>query len=145
MQFKCDSFVKNNMIKPIFPLLIIASMSSSIAIAETDTHLSSDYNKCIDRSGGSDSAMLECNSEEWKRQDARLNSAYKKAISSLSPEKRKELQEIQRLWLKYTEAKCNFFFDNHELTGTLDRLVAATCSTTERAARVNELEDIANQ
>lgn len=126
-------------------ILIAAALSPiSCVFADSDTKLSAEFDKCINKSGGSDPAMLECNSAEWKRQDVRLNAAYKKAMSTLAPDKRKELQEVQRLWLKYAEAKCRFYYDSTEFNGTLDRYAAASCSTTERAARATELERIAD-
>lgn len=130
--------------KNLFTLFAAALLSISSAFADSDIKLSPEFDKCINKSGGSDPAMLECNSAEWKRQDIRLNTAYKKAMGALPPEKRKELQEVQRLWLKYSEAKCKFYYDNAEFSGTLDRYVASNCSTTERAARATELEQIAN-
>lgn len=129
-----------------FLLTLIAAtlLPISCAFAESDVKLSVEFDKCINKSGGSDFTMIECSSAEWKRQDIRLNAAYKKALGALAPEKRKELQEVQRLWLKYSDAKCKFYYDNAEFSGTLDRYVASSCSTTERTIRATELEQIAN-
>jgi uncharacterized protein YecT (DUF1311 family) len=98
----------------------------------------------MDKSGGVTVSMQDCNSAEWKRQDVRLNLAYKKLMAQLSPTKKKELQEVQRLWLKYADVKCNFYYDNEEFNGTLDRFTAANCTTIERALRASESENLAS-
>jgi uncharacterized protein YecT (DUF1311 family) len=55
--------------------------------------------------------MLDCLGAEAQRQDKRLNDAYKKLMNELKPERKKQLQEAQRLWVKYTELNCNFYLD----------------------------------
>ena len=45
--------------------------------------------------------MLDCMGAEAERQDKRLNDVL---MNELKPERKKELQEAQRLWIKYTEA-----------------------------------------
>ena len=52
---------------------------------------------------------------------------------------RKALQEVQRLWIKYTEANCNFYLDPDG--GTAARLAASECPVLAKAARAKELEN----
>jgi len=44
-------------------------------------------------------------------------------MNELKPERKKDLQEVQRLWIKYTEANCNFYLDPDG--GTAARLAAS--------------------
>ena len=84
--------------------------------------------------------MLDCISAEYTRVDKRLNNAYKKLMAKLSAERKKELQEAQRLWLKFTDANCQFYNDPDG--GTSARLNANECSVTVRILRAEELESL---
>ena len=83
--------------------------------------------------------MLDCIVAEAERQDKRLNDVYKKLMNELKPERKKELQEAQRLWIKYTEENCNFYLDPDG--GTAARLAASECPVLAKAARAKELEN----
>jgi uncharacterized protein YecT (DUF1311 family) len=74
-----------------------------------------------------------------ERQDRRLNDVYKKLMNELKPERKRELQEAQRLWIKYIEANCNFYLDPDG--GTAARLAASECPVLAKAARAKELEN----
>ncbi|MBV5278321.1 MAG: DUF1311 domain-containing protein [Campylobacteraceae bacterium] len=52
--------------------------------------------------------------------------------------RQKELKELQRIWINYRDAKCNFIFG---LTGggTADREGVKRCFVKETAQRVKEL------
>ena len=62
--------------------------------------LSADYSKCIEQSGGTDAGMLDCMGAEAERQDKKLNDVYKKLMNQLTPARKKQLQETQRIWIK---------------------------------------------
>lgn len=111
-----------------FPLLVEAQQPK----------LTAEYGKCIDQAGAVDPKILDCMSDEYSRQDKRLNQAYKKLLAQLTPERKKELQEVQRLWVKYTEANCGFYYDPNG--GTSARQFANQCSIDARASRAAELE-----
>jgi uncharacterized protein YecT (DUF1311 family) len=89
---------------PLLLLMALFAMASAQAFGQEKDLLSAEYSKCIEQSGGTDPGMLDCMGTEDDRQDKRLNEAYKKLMDALKPERRKELQEAQRLWIKYTEA-----------------------------------------
>ena len=76
---------------------------------------------------------------EAERQDKRLNDVYRKLMNELKPERKKELQEAQRLWIKYTQENCNFYLDPDG--GTAARLAASECAVLAKAARAKELEN----
>ena len=124
------------------PLLLMAffDMTSVQAFGQDKDLLTAEYAKCIEQSGGTDPGMLDCMGAEAQRQDKRLNDAYKKLMNELKPERRKELQEAQRLWIKYTEANCNFYLDPDG--GTAAKLAASECPVLAKAARAKELENL---
>lgn len=115
-------------------------VSTTIASAANEVPLSKEHGQCIDKSGGSDFAMIECYGTEYNRQDHRLNNAYRKLLVRVSKAKADELRKVQRAWLAYVDAECNFLYDNEEFSGTADRLSASACNVTERAKRASDLE-----
>jgi uncharacterized protein YecT (DUF1311 family) len=124
------------------PLLLMAffAIVSAQAFGQESDLLSVEYSKCIEQSGGIDPGMLDCMGAEAERQDKRLNDAYKKLMNELKPERKKELQEAQRLWIKYTEVNCNLYLDPDG--GTAARLAASECPVLAKAARAKELENL---
>lgn len=77
---------------------------------------------------------------ETKIQDRKLNKAYKNVMKALEPNKQQELKEVQRLWVKYRDAYCGFYYG---LTGgTIDSLNASSCFLNMTTERVEELENI---
>jgi uncharacterized protein YecT (DUF1311 family) len=113
---------------------------STSAIAADILPRTKEYNRCIEKAGAVDPAVLECISAEYDFQDKRLNAAYRKLIGSLTGERKKQLLEAQRLWGKYTEANCAFYYDPDG--GTMARMQAAECAVTARIERAVELEDL---
>ncbi len=125
-------------IKPLTFAAILAS--ATIASAANEAPLSKEHAQCMDKSGGSDVAMNECYGTEYTRQDRRLNNAYRKLLARASKTKADELRKVQRAWLTYVDAECNFLYDDEEFSGTADRLAASACNVTERAKRASDLE-----
>jgi uncharacterized protein YecT (DUF1311 family) len=119
-------------------IICLAVLWNGQLLAETDEGLSKEYSNCIDKARGATAEMFECNGEELDRQDARLNDAYKKLMSKLSPDRKKVLLKAQRAWIKFREANCDYWFDPQG--GTAARLNASGCSLTMTAARAKELE-----
>lgn len=122
---------------------LLAAASISLALAQPaladDAGLSKQYGKCMDKSGGTTTSMIDCIGAELKLQDARLNKAYKEHGASLSAERKKQLVEVQRLWLKFRDANCAYYADPDG--GTLARVNANACVLNMTAARARELED----
>lgn len=96
------------------------------------------FSVCMEKSGGVTSSMIDCIAEETKSQDVRLNKAYKEVMASVSSERKKELQDAQRLWLKYRKANCDFYYDPEG--GTIARVNANNCFLSTTEARAKELE-----
>jgi len=107
-----------------------------------DKGYSRQYKQCLDNSGGVTVAMRRCNGDELKFQDRRLNRYYKKAMNVLDKEHRTKLKKVQRLWIKYRDAKCGFLFG---LTGgTMDLVAGGGCYVDMTTKRAQELNDIAD-
>ncbi|QNA90250.1 DUF1311 domain-containing protein [Massilia sp. Dwa41.01b] len=115
--------------------------ASSLSYGAENAPRTKEYGQCIDRAGAVDPAVLECISGEYARQDKRLNTAYRNLMGSLKGERKKQLLEAQRLWGKYTEANCRFYYDPDG--GTSARMFAAECEVTARSERASELEELA--
>ena len=100
------------------------------------------YQQCLDSSGGVTTNMRMCSSQELKYQDKLLNKNYKGAMKRLDKDKQNELKKIQKLWMKYRDARCNFQFG---LTGgTIDLIMGDECLVDMTAQRAKELEGINN-
>jgi uncharacterized protein YecT (DUF1311 family) len=56
----------------------------------------------------------------------------------MSPARKKQLQDAQRLWIKYRDANCQFYVDPEG--GTAASVNAASCVMTATAGRSKELE-----
>jgi uncharacterized protein YecT (DUF1311 family) len=124
-----------------FIFILTAALSTGLsfpAYGRAVPARSAEYSKCMEKSEGVDPAMLDCTSAEYSRVDKRLNNAYKKLMGKLKAERKKELQEVQRLWLKFTDANCQFYYDPDG--GTSARLSSNECSVTARILRAEELE-----
>jgi uncharacterized protein YecT (DUF1311 family) len=121
-------------------LIATLIFASPLQVKAEEPKLTHEYSKCIERSGAVDPKILDCMSAEYIRQDKRLNQAYKKLLNQETPKRKKELQEVQRLWVKYTEANCDFYYDPNG--GTLARQSANQCSIDARASRATELESL---
>ena len=103
-----------------------------------EVEFSKQYNNCMDNSGGVTVEMLDCIGAETKRQDIRLNNAYKNVIGLLPPQRQKQLQETQRAWIKYRDLNCDFYADPN--SGTSATLNSNSCFLDTTASRVKELE-----
>lgn len=110
------------------------------AHAAGDPHLSPSYNICM-KKAVSTLDLMSCIQTEYDVQDRRLNDNYKALMKNLDEDRKKQLQETQRLWLKYVEANCGFY--NNPNGGSAHRVMAADCTVQERARRATELADLA--
>ncbi|MFC7368854.1 lysozyme inhibitor LprI family protein [Vreelandella zhaodongensis] len=84
--------------------------------------------------------MVTCISNEYERQDQRLNENYQQLRSQLSSERRDQLLTAQRAWITYKEANCDFYADPEG--GTLARINANSCLLNETTKRADELKNL---
>lgn len=98
-----------------------------------------DYSQCM-QGAQTTLDMNNCNGAEIKRQDTRLNVAYKKAMAGLEAQQQGKLRDAQRAWIKYRDANCGLYFS---LTGgTIDQLNGAGCMLEMTKARADELNKL---
>ena len=105
-----------------------------------DARFSKQYSDCMDRSQGVTVNMHDCIAAETKRQDDRLNRAYKKLMAQLTPERKKRLKAAQLAWIKFRDENCSFYADPDG--GTMAGLAAGDCYLSATASRAKELEDM---
>ncbi|KTB61555.1 lysozyme inhibitor LprI family protein [Pseudomonas allii] len=95
--------------------------------------------KCMD-SANTTADMVTCNANEAKVQDARLNRAYKTALAAQEGPRKQQLQDVQRLWIKYRDANCAFA--GSATGGSIDRVNGSGCVLDMTQTRAQELEDL---
>ena len=108
--------------------------------ADKDDTLSAQYSACMDKSGGVTVKMVDCMVAETKAQDVKLNASYKRALNAQTPERKKQLTEVQRQWLKYRDANCDFYADPDG--GTMATLAVHSCYMSATAERAQELQQM---
>lgn len=119
-----------------FAVLTLAC--APLAASASDAGQSRQHAACMDKSGNTTMGMIECITEETRRQDARLNKAYKALMADLPPARQAQLQQVQRAWIKYRDANCGFYDDPDG--GTLARVSANDCMMSATTRRAQELE-----
>ncbi|WP_347988515.1 lysozyme inhibitor LprI family protein [Methylomonas sp. AM2-LC] len=123
--------------KKIILLLTLGFLPTTLL---AENVLSEQYADCMDKTGGAIPEILNCISIENDSQDIRLNRAYKAAQTQLSSLRAKQLQEVQRIWIKYRNANCKFYADTHGATSASIR--TNECLMNATASRALELENL---
>ena len=95
--------------------------------------------KCMD-SANTTADMVNCNARQTKVQDERLNRAYKTALAAQEGARKQQLQDVQRLWIKYRDANCAFA--GSATGGTIDQVNCSGCVLDMTQTRAQELEDL---
>jgi uncharacterized protein YecT (DUF1311 family) len=72
----------------------LLTLFSFQAGAAEKTRFSVEFDRCIKAAGAVDPAVMECQAKEWERQDKRLNLAYQKLLTKLTPQKKAELRGV---------------------------------------------------
>ena len=123
-------------------LLAISSTLAAPAAAQPSApQLSASFDACMNQSGGVTVEMHACISAEHAHQDQQLNRSYQALMAELTPERKKQLQTAQRLWLQYRDANCQFYADPDG--GTAAGVAAAECVLQMTAERARELKHLA--
>ncbi len=87
--------------------------------------------------------QLHCLDLATREEDWRLNLAYRAARASIQPSRRKVLRDVQRLWIKYRDAKCGFYY--HPQSGRGGLLDLQQCLLDETRQRRRELEALGSR
>ena len=119
-----------------------AFVASTLFLALCTTASAADnaaLKKCMD-TANTTADMVNCNVKESKVQDARLNRAYKTALAAQEGARKQQLQDVQRLWIKYRDANCGFA--GSATGGTIDQVNGSGCVLDMTQTRAQELEDL---
>ena len=119
---------------------LISTLILSSTLLSANITYSKTYKQCMDNSGGVTLKMRMCNGDEIKRHDKLLNVNYKTAMKVLTKEKKSELKQVQRGWMKYRDLKCGF--EGSMTGGSMDLLMGGACLLNMTAVRAKELENI---
>jgi uncharacterized protein YecT (DUF1311 family) len=111
--------------------------------AEDQSKYSPAFQPCLDKANGVTTDMVNCIGIEIEVQDKRLNAAYKAAMAKQNSARKKELQNVQRLWVQYRDANCGFAFDPDG--GTMAHIETTNCVLAMTEERADELEAIADR
>lgn len=95
-----------------------------------------DYPPCGDKLNTLE--IVVCINAETKIWDDRLNKAYKTLPRRIEPRQRGPLKDAQRLWLKYRDANCAFYYSQE---GTIRQIEGAECMRSMTKDRAIELEN----
>lgn len=101
-------------------------------------------NPCLERGRDPSTAgMVACFGRESAVWDARLNAAYRAAMTALPPATAQKLKGAQRSWIETRDLSCGFYDALHE-GGTIARPLAADCTNRATAERYFYLKGIAD-
>ena len=90
------------------------------------------------RSAGSNAEETQCFVTASQAADKRLNETYTRVRQALSPDEQEQLQEAQRLWLKFRDANCTAERSLYG-SGTAAPMVYAACVEADTRQRTIEL------
>jgi uncharacterized protein YecT (DUF1311 family) len=93
------------------------------------------FDVCMSKSDGVTVEVLDCTVAETSNQDGQLNKNYQAAMVTLPPERRLELRNAQRAWIKARDSKCVLDQDG----GTAAQINSASCVLDMTAQRAKEL------
>ncbi|MFC3656833.1 lysozyme inhibitor LprI family protein [Xanthomonas hyacinthi] len=104
----------------------------------SQVRLRSSYKDCVKNSAGVTPALLDCNAEEYRYQDARLNKLYNERMLDLAKSQQSGLREKQRKWIKSRDKLCNL--GGSLGGGQAEALERSSCHLNVTVKRGDELE-----
>ncbi|MDD2609273.1 MAG: lysozyme inhibitor LprI family protein [Giesbergeria sp.] len=132
--------------KPLLlQITLIFAAALPLAASAQESNLSQKFDACMHKADSDRTEIDKCVSAELKRQDVRLNEAYKTIIKmDNNPENKKELQAVQRTWIRFRDLNCELYPITY--AGNLDlSIVGSTeCKMNVTADRVKALEYLVN-
>ena len=114
---------------------VLLCLISSFTSAEIT--INSDYERCINTASGQ--SLNICMDKELKFQDTKLNKEYHNTMERIQEFRKEDLKKIQRLWIKYRDAKCDFYY--HKYSGSGDLTDSIQCAIKETLQRTEELKN----
>jgi uncharacterized protein YecT (DUF1311 family) len=121
----------------IVGVTIIAFAPSATQARPGKDWFSAAYRNCMARDAagqGVQPAMNACASEEYRRQDVRLNAMYRAAMAVRSVKEQTSLRSAQRRWIMKRDRKCRAERTEYE-GGSMAPLIYYACMADETIAR----------
>lgn len=116
---------------------ICGCISTSAYAKESSFPLLAD---CLQQCDQAFVSLIACYQEEYDRQDARLNDAYKKLVNEADPELKVSLTKSQQAWVSFKEEYSSFLYGGSG-TGQIQRLNSMYWLVTATADRASDLEN----
>jgi len=117
-------------------ILFLGIVVFSVAQEKGVSPYSSTFEACLKDNPHPDGCM----EDELTYQDKVLNKTYKKAKESIQPFRQESLKDIQRVWIKYRDMKCDFFYHKERGSGGItDALMCKLDMTIERTEELKEI------
>ncbi|MBL8397977.1 MAG: DUF1311 domain-containing protein [Candidatus Accumulibacter sp.] len=98
------------------------------------------YRRCIANAKGASYEIQSCQTKEEEIQEARLNTAFQRALKRLTPERQKELRGVQESWLAYRLAASRYYVDSGLSSYKILSYGRHLQLTAERISELNEID-----
>lgn len=121
------------------PILTLADPAPSHP--EIDARYSSPYRRCLARSDLNTILHDQCNGQEMKRQDARLNAVWAAVFKRFDPASKPALRSAERAWIAERQKHCLLQSKEAE-GGTLEAIEYSSCMVDETIRRTIWLEKL---
>lgn len=118
----------------ILAALVLSVFSASAAASDGLT--TAVFDQCMSKAEAT-VEIVQCIDAELERQDQRLNQVYKALGADLTDNRKAQLREAQRAWIKFRDTNCEFYLDPDG--GTMAGILAADCMLRSTADRAEEL------
>ncbi|WP_429562726.1 lysozyme inhibitor LprI family protein [Paraburkholderia sp. MM6662-R1] len=127
-----------------FRNLILVAITITPLFAHADDKLfSKQLVACMNRANGVTPDRLNCMAAETDAQKKLLTTNYARLMKLTEPERKAQLENAQRAWIKWRDANCGFYEDPANGTGA--EIEASSCLLNTTAVRANELRDLADE
>lgn len=98
---------------------------------------SAQFERCYNNPDSTTLSLRECLGAEYRRQDARLNGAYARAMSGVGPVAQAKLRAAQRAWIAFRDADCQAVLAANG--GTMAPVLADLCYLDRTIQRADDL------
>lgn len=109
----------------------------SFTVQAKEEAYSDSYNQCMDKAVWVTVLIRNCYADEIIVQDKRLNDNYRKFISTMSSDVKKNFIDAQHQWVKFRDLDCHAFA-SLEAGGTLSAVIADSCYLKMTAQRADD-------
>ncbi|CAH1662248.1 lysozyme inhibitor LprI family protein [Chelatococcus asaccharovorans] len=123
------------------PLAALVALTLGLSFALPAAWADEAYDRCIKQANATTITYSTCGSDWLKREDGKLNAAWKRVFAQAQGQTRTDLLDAQRAWIAYKEKACGFYANGD--WGTDSRAIQyPICQAAVIAARTHDLEAI---